>query len=334
LLLMTSLSAAESLAWKSLPAIPDRSGFAGSYGGSSGGALLVGGGANFPDKMPWEGGSKVWHDRLFALDPGQASWREVGRLPHPAGYGVSIQTPEGVLLIGGGDAGRNFRSVWRLRWDGHAASFETLPELPCPVAMMAGALVGRMVYIAGGQEKPDATEASTAFFALDLDRLDAGWRSLDYLPGPPRFFATAGSDGVHFYLFGGAKLVPGPDGKPQREWLRDAWRYTPGSGWSRLADLPRTVVAAPSPAPWSQGRLLIVGGADDSQLNTPPERHPGFPREVFAYDPKADRWTTQGEVPFSLVTTPAILEPGRVIIPGGEKRPGVRSTEVWAANLP
>ena len=36
--------------------------------GVSGGALLVAGGANFPDKKPWQGGTKVWYDTVFVLD--------------------------------------------------------------------------------------------------------------------------------------------------------------------------------------------------------------------------------------------------------------------------
>ena len=95
-----------------LPEVPDRHGFAGAFAGISNGHLLAGGGANFPDGvMPWDGGKKVWHDRVFALDlrARDAGWREVGKLPAPNGYGVSLTVPEGVLIIGGGNATRHFR---------------------------------------------------------------------------------------------------------------------------------------------------------------------------------------------------------------------------------
>ena len=61
-------ASAQDLAWKQLPPIPDTLGVAGAFAGTSGGALLVMGGANFPDRMPWEGGTKLWYDTLFALD--------------------------------------------------------------------------------------------------------------------------------------------------------------------------------------------------------------------------------------------------------------------------
>ena len=100
-----------------LPDVPDPHGFAGAFAGISSGHLLAGGGANFPDGvMPWNGGKKVWHDRVFALDlrARDAAWREIGRLPARNGYGVSLTVSEGVLLIGGGDAARNFTEVWMM----------------------------------------------------------------------------------------------------------------------------------------------------------------------------------------------------------------------------
>jgi sialidase-1 len=88
----------------SLPDVPDPHGFAGAFAGISNGHLLAGGGAIFPDGvMPWDGSQKVWHDRVFALDlrVHDAQWREIGRLPAPNAYGVSLTIPEGVLIIGG-----------------------------------------------------------------------------------------------------------------------------------------------------------------------------------------------------------------------------------------
>ncbi len=68
---------------QSLPSLPDAHGFAGAFAGISHGTLLVAGGANFPDKKPWEGGQKVWHDNVYALELPAGSWKLVGRLPRP-----------------------------------------------------------------------------------------------------------------------------------------------------------------------------------------------------------------------------------------------------------
>jgi SSS family transporter len=76
-----------------------------------------------------------------------------------------------------------------------------------------------------------------------------------------------------------------------------------------------------------------LGGDDGSQAALPLESRTGFRREILAYHTITDTWTTLGELPFSLVTTPTVPWRGRTIIPGGEMRPGVRSTDVWTATV-
>ncbi|MFN6050335.1 MAG: galactose oxidase, partial [Planctomycetia bacterium] len=46
--------------WEKLPPLPDEAGFASMFAGVAGEKLVAAGGANFPDKKPWEGGTKVW----------------------------------------------------------------------------------------------------------------------------------------------------------------------------------------------------------------------------------------------------------------------------------
>src|SRR4051794_13907380 len=58
-------SFAAPLVWRPLPDLPDPLGLAGAFAGVSSGALLVAGGANFPNGMPWDGGAKVWQDRVW-----------------------------------------------------------------------------------------------------------------------------------------------------------------------------------------------------------------------------------------------------------------------------
>jgi N-acetylneuraminate epimerase len=319
--------------WKTLAPLPDREGFAGAFAGVSGGSLVVAGGANFPDRKPWEGGAKVWSDTVFALESPGATWRIVGKLPRPLAYGVSVTIPAGVVCAGGSDAQHHYADVFLMNWDGGRLQFTSLPDLPEPCANFSGALVGNTLYVAGGLARPGSTTALKVFWSLDLDAPQARWRKLDPWPGPERMFAVVAAHEGCFFLFSGAALKPATDGKPMREWLRDAYRYTPGAGWKRLADLPRAVVAAPSPAVAADGRLLVLGGDDGSQVATPPSAHKGFPRDVLAYDPKTDRWERMDESPFGLVTTPTVQWDQLLVVPSGEMRPGIRSTEVWAATV-
>ena len=327
---MTSFSSAQSsIEWQSLPSLPDPIGFAGSFAGVSNGSLLVAGGANFPERPPWEGGTKVWHDRIFALAPNAAEWTDAGRLPRPNGYGVSVTVPDGVVLIGGGDPEGHFAEVWLAQHDGVRVRLTAWPALPKPLAMAAGALVQGTIYIAGGIDRPDATRSQRTVYALAIDELARGWKLVPDWPGPGRILATAGAHEDGFYIFGGADLMPDADGKPRRTWLRDAWRYRPRDGWSPLADLPRAAVAAPTPVPALDRHLLVLGGDDGCQLGVAPTEHRGFPRQMLAYDVRADRWSEGGTMPFSLVTTSTAAWCGRIVIPGGEARPGIRSTDGW-----
>src|SRR6185436_4067728 len=83
--------------WKQLPSLPDAEGFAGSFAGVSNGALLVAGGANFPDRKPWEGGAKVWYHTVYVLEHPNAKWKIAGQLPRALGYGVSVTYNNGVI---------------------------------------------------------------------------------------------------------------------------------------------------------------------------------------------------------------------------------------------
>ena len=320
------------LEWRPVPPLPDGEGFAGSYAGVSGGALVVAGGANFPGKRPWEGGAKAWHDSAFVLEQPDGAWRTGFRLPRPLAYGVAVTHPRGVVCAGGSDAQGHTADVFVLSWEGGALRIAPLPSLPAPRANLCGAVLGPHLYVAGGIDRPDATRALGSFWRLDLDDPGTGWEELESWPGPGRMLATAGAQAGSFFVLGGAALAAGPDGRPVREWLRDAWRYTPGRGWKRIADLPRAAVAAPSPAPpLGQSHLLVLGGDDGAQAGAPPETHRGFPRDVLAYHAITDTWARLDELPFSLVTSPAVEWKGRIVVPGGETRPGVRSPLVWAA---
>ncbi|HYF35286.1 MAG TPA: hypothetical protein VD994_08370, partial [Prosthecobacter sp.] len=253
--------------------------------------------------------------------------------PKPNGYGVSITAPEGIVMIGGGNATENFRDVFMVRLESGAAKRYPLPPLPKACAFMAGTQLNSIIYVAGGIDTPAATTALATFWALDLERLDQGWQEGPAWPGPERILATLGSHDGAVYLFSGARLKAGPDGKPVREWLKDAYRFTPNRGWTKIADLPRVAVAAPSPAPVVDGKLLIIGGDDGALADfEPKDKHPGFPKDVLSYDPKSDQWARAGDVPFSLVTSSAVIWQGQVIIPGGEARPGKRSPEVWSGS--
>jgi len=334
LLLMTVAVFADeiSLAWNQLPSLPDPLGVAAPFAGVSGGALIVAGGANFPDKMPWEGGRKVWYDRVWLLNKPAGTWREVGKLPRPLGYGICATFKDRLVGVGGSDATRHYSDVFRLSWKGGRLLTEPLPSLPISLSGGSGALVKETLYVACGSEQPGEQTAINRAFALDLAAGSPAWRELPKLPGKPRQLAIGAARDDRFYVFGGVALEPNEAGKISRVYLRDAWSYREKDGWRQLADLPKPCVAAPSPAPFISDRFLLLAGDDGSRVGFEPiDKHPGFPKSILAYDPDLNQWNTDaGEIPAPRATVPCVEWNGQFVIPSGEQRPGVRSPEVWA----
>lgn len=315
-------------AWAKQPSLPDKEGFAGAFAGVSHGALIVAGGANFPDKKPWEGGKKVWYDTIFVLEKPGGEWKVAGKLPRPLGYGVSVSHGTGVVCVGGSDANRHHADAFRLEWkDGHIITTR-LPPLPKSVANACGALVGDTLYIAGGQERPDAASTLKDAWRMDLSAPQPKWEAIDPIPGGGRMLSVAAGHGGAFWLVGGADLVAKGE-TIERRYLKDAYRFDPRRGWERTADLPRPVAASPSPAPADGSAFYILGGDDGSQVGVSQNNHRGFAREVLRYD-SSGKWAVAGTLSAPRVTVPCVRWGETWVVPSGEVRPGVRSPEVWS----
>ncbi len=328
--LLTGLVAPCAVAgeWQRLSSLPDKEGFAGPFAGVSRGALIVAGGANFPEKKPWDGGKKMWSDAVFVLTKPDGQWIVGGKLPRPLGYGVSATHGGGVVCVGGSDAGRHYADAFRLDWTDGKLITTKFPPLPTPLANGCGALVGDTLYVAGGQEKPDSPNPSKAAWRLDLSATAPKWQRIDDCPGAGRMLAVAAGFDGSFWLVGGVDLVAG-----KRHYLSDAYRYTPGVGWKRVADLPRPVAAAPSPAPSDASGFSLLGGDDGSQVGVAPNAHRGFGKHVLRYDAKQGTWADAGEFPAPRVTVPIVRWGQLWVVPSGEARPGIRSPEVWGFKL-
>lgn len=384
----------QDLNWERLPPIPPspgqtrQPGLAGPFAGVHGDALIVAGGANFPQGMPWDGGAKIWWDDIFVLERLEGAaprWvrDKAFKLPRPLGYGMSFSTPAGVVCVGGNDADRCYRDVFLLAWDPgqREITTTTLPPLPQPLAMMSGAILGKTIFVAGGQHAVKGAVPSDAFWALDLSRrsnpADFRWEELPTWPGPARLLPVAAAQGAgdlgRFYLFSGRVQQAGR----RTTMLTDAYAYDPaqrtwatlrnvngwlrggGDGWCAMAG-----VAAPA----GEGEILLLGGdrgdvflhleeldleiaarrQRESAATQPGratlqreidarlrekrelyERHPGFGRDVLAYDTRSDTWRIAGRTPFApQVTTIAVSWGDAVLIPSGEISPGVRTPDV------
>ena len=105
--------------------------------------MLVLGGANFPDKYPWEGGTKTWWSTLYSYDLQTGKWTVYDDfLDRPLAYGVSISLPEGLLCIGGCDRTQCSDNVFLIKKEEDSFVIDSVsyPSLPVPLANATGGM--------------------------------------------------------------------------------------------------------------------------------------------------------------------------------------------------
>ena len=330
--------------WRELAPIPDACGLAGALVGISHGALIVAGGTNFAPPV-WDT-SKAWHDRIYVLPSPHGEWIEAGRLPRPIGYTMTASYRENgsgrelVACLGGEDGVNLFRDAFAMEYDASRGRvvIHCFPELPTPLANGSAAIVGRMLYVVGGQTGADVSTAIAHGFRLNLDVPEAGWEQIPSIPGGPRVFThlvtqrTGGRS--HLYVIGGRRAGSEAAGL---EFLRDTWVFDPATDrWTSRAAPPSEVTAGEAVAV-DDRHVLLLGYANADALREAEARgiairdfaHPGFPRDILAYDTGKDEWRTLGTMPANQVTTTALPWAGGIVIPSGEIRPRVRSPRVW-----
>jgi SSS family transporter len=288
LLLPVIVTAAQLFDWKELPELPPlpgeqiQPGLAGAFAGVHRDALIVAGGANFPDGLPWRkmpDGSrpkKIYNRDIYVLQKNKEWIISDIKLSSGYSYGASITTDEGLICLGGEWNEYNFDGVKKHLSDKvflikHLGNGQltiddnSFPPLPEPVSAMAAARIGDHIYVTGGRN--DSTETKN-FWRLDISKKEH-WEILQSWPGPPRshLIAVAQSDGKKNCLF----IFSGRYNHPEKGWqfLKDSYKYDPDSErWTRMADVgtnltnqpPVCVMAAPG-TKLGANHIAIFGGA-------------------------------------------------------------------------
>jgi len=261
------------------PVGPEHSnpGVAGAFSGIIKDYLIIAGGANFPDARPWEGGIKVFNDRIYVYhltDDSLSLVTDSEKLPVPVAYGSSVSLPGGVLCIGGTNQDKCFSTVFLIKWDTDSTriEYELFPDLPIPLSYASAVLLENSIYVAGGSSSPDGRDTGNHFFKLDLSKRSANefdWEELPSFPGPGRIFSVAAvqSNGIRpcIYLFSGRNVRE--DRKVTI--FKDGLFYDPAfQQWNDLGK-NRTVefpVMAGSAFPLGASSIVFCGGAQGGLL--------------------------------------------------------------------
>jgi SSS family solute:Na+ symporter len=332
------------LNWSQLPILPactgqtEPLGAAGVFAGVHNDALIIAGGANFA--RPYDKTQKQWHDDIFILEKNSKEWLTGFKLDRPIAYGVSVSTKYGIVCIGGNDVNQTYDNVFLLKWDSKNKKIEktNLPSLPLPCSNTAAAIIGDVVYVAGGQQTTNLSSAMKNFWSLDLSKIsepnNLNWKQLPVWPGERRAFnlTAAQHNGKEYcvYVIGGRYQEKAEDAN----WVahNDIYEFSPSkSVWKKCADLPYPVHAVCG-MDVGQSHILIFGTALKSQ--TADANSVGcFNRDVLAYHTITDTVIKVGQMPLSQVTTTAVKWNGDIIIPSGEICPKVRTPQIYSAEI-
>lgn len=357
------------LQWESVATFPIQDGFdapmgyAGMFVGKHREVAIFAGGANFPEALPWEGGQKKWWNKIYILkkDNGEYRWiSNTYQLPKNLGYGASVSTDDGLILMGGENESGPQKEVYRLQWDKEKQqlNIENLPDLPLPLTHASAAYLNGRIYLAGGVSEI----SSGRFLSMDLKAEKLQWEDLPTWPGSARshtaLVAQTSGEYEKLYLLGGRKK--GESGIS--DVFADVFQFNPRTKkWKDLGQIkdgdgtvqPLSAFAAKAAG---SGHILIFGGVTPdpfNQLETIAHElgideisaskedslihlrdyilnlHPGFSKKVLAFHTVTKAWTTLDELPFEApVDTYAVQYDDAMLLPSGEIYPGKRSPQI------
>jgi N-acetylneuraminate epimerase len=369
LMLFSSSSLAQkrqaiSLQWKiagQLPGIHGQAaiGIAGPLVGIHNNVLILGGGANFPQDMPWKGGKKEYYDDIYVFEKNGDSIVAIDKkfhLPFALGYVANCSTSQGIICAGGENAVGLSNNVWLLQWNEKAKeiAIKNLPDLPFPVTNASISSIDNQVYLIGGEL---VEGVSNKFMHLDLNNLNIGWTQLHSLPKSiSHAVMVVQADRNHncIYVIGGRKK----NENAASDLYQSVYQYDlVANQWKEKKHLPYTLSAGTGLAINSHYILLFGGDRGETfhktevliaainaekneskkaQLIQKKEAlqisHPGFSKEVLLYNTVKNKWTKVDCIPYPVpATTTAVLWDNNIIIPCGEIKAGVRTPWILSA---
>ena len=314
------------------------------YCGVINGYLYIAGGCNFPDKPVAEGGKKRFYKAIYAaklnVDSDRLEWKTVGQMPQPAAYGVSVTYENSLILVGGNNETGGLTTAIRLRPTATGMQQEALPNLPHALDNMAGAVVGHILYVVGGNCEGVATQK---VWSLDLkNTAKEGWKEEPSIPGIARVQPIAAAlSGDLLGVWGG--FAPKTDSKAAQLAMNGA-SYNAGCGTWTALPVPTdalgeevftggaTAIATP------QKGVVVVGGVNKdvflAAINKLPEGYLLHEPEWYRFNSRVlcyrdGTWTQLLQHP-SVARAGCALAywDGWVYVVGGELKPGIRTPEI------
>lgn len=332
-------------------------GYAGPIVGVSNGIFVVIGGANFPEKMPWEGGAKKYYALYSAFKSdanGNLQLIHTDSLAQPMAYAATCNVPNGFVAAGGENQEGLLSAVKMFQWDTVKQELITsdLPHLPHAVTNGHLAYDNGILYFAGGE---NAAQVFNEVYQLNFKAGDTAWTQVSTLPQPTSSGVFLAHEGKLWLLGGRMKRHLQPSLFYNEVYSFDIQSHK----WTSEPALPKGIAAGTGAVLGS--KLFLFGGDQGETFNKTEnlifkiaqetnevqkqkliqekanlqEQHPGFSHQVWCLDTQNQNasWTLTDSIPFaSQVTTLAVPFQNFVYFANGEVRAGVRTPHITAVH--
>lgn len=337
-------------------------GFAGAINAVLQNRLIVAGGANFPDKKPWEGGKKHYSNEIHILEQtgNTFSWdKQKAYLPEAIAYCGNTSTKFGLVYAGGENEKGLSNQVFLMTWDSdqQIPVMKPLASLPIALTNVALTSIGNLVYAIGGDQEKST---SKAVFSLDLSHPEGVWQVLPELPIPLANSVVL-AQGSSIYVIGGrTKTATGISDLHSTVFIYHPEKGTWKAGAAITDGKEVMNFSAGTGLALGKNEILIFGGDNGKtfhQIETyisriaktddPAEKatltaeknqlsiqHKGFYKGLLRYDVGNNTWSKLGELTFpAQVTAMATKWNNNIIISSGEVQPGVRTPNITRGKI-
>lgn len=308
--------------------------------------LLMAGGCNFPEVAAADGGTKRYYKGIYAArltKDNSFNWKKVGELPEEVAYGVTIPLSDKLLMVGGNNSRTSFNTIYVVEWADQShttVNVKSMTILPFPLDNMTGCLIGKYVYIAGGNKEG---KPCNDVIRLSLQEMDKGWEFLPPFPGQARIQPICGGIKNEFYLWGGFDLNA-------KELDVNGFRFDEKRQQWESVNGPTDMQQEPLftgggiASERDSRHLVVIGGVHKDvfmtgmlQSDSLYMRHPvpwyRFNPYVLQFDGK--RWEVLSDSQsITARAGAALVHEGKTFyLVGGELKPGIRSNKIYRIRI-
>ena len=312
--------------------------------------IIVGGGANIPEKSVLEGGAKKTYQDVYLLKKDEDNNIQIvdqQQLPFEIAYGSSVTTDKGVYYIGGSTNNENANDITLFTQSNGKIKYEKIGDLPFTITDGIAVEHNNILYIGFGKQdgKP-----SNRFISYNLD--DNFIKELNTLNDNfVRNQAVAQVLNDEIYLFsGGGDII-----------YTDGYKYNISQNkWEKVAPVningKEISLYGASSIKINDDEMLVIGGFDktvydnavknlttlkDEQLEKfrdiyfrlDPYQY-NWNKEILIYNSKSDSWKTIGKVPFDAPCGAGLIkDDSSIVLINGEIKPGVRTNSIYVGNI-